>query len=455
MKYSITLLALACTFIAPAYAGIEAPPKVLPVLNSPQADITKDFNSPVQIIELNTIFGTEAIDDTVVRFTSQTSDGSQIMDFALFSTRTPSTRTNFLKYVTDEDYNNSFIHRSIPGFVIQGGGFYDANPGAGLSIGSVPTDDPVINEFGVSNTYGTISMAKQGGLPNSATSGWFVSLGPNSENLDNQNGGFTVFGRVTKSTLSTAQTFGNYQVWNAGGVLAQLPLIPSFLGGNFTDTDLILFPTVATATLTPGDAATSTILTYSIVSNTNSSLVDPEIINNQLQLTYFDNNLPGISYLTIRATDTVGNTVDDTVAIRIRQPYSHWRAAQFTAPDAANDSVSGPEVDANNDGLTNLELYLHGLSTSTKHLEPVEHSNTVISNQNHSTFTFPIINNIAGVTTQIQQSSDLGVTDPWTTVPHTEVSRNTSGLTDALTIRSTAASSGNQDFYRLIFTLTE
>ena len=437
---------------------LMAADKVLPVLNSPIADITQNANAPAQNINLVTSFGTETIDDNVVRFTSQATNGSLVMDFALFSTRTPGTRTNFLKYVTDGDYNNSFIHRSISGFVIQGGGFYDSTPGAGFSLADVPTDDPITNEFGVSNTYATISMAKLGGDSDSATSGWFVSLGPNSDNLDNQNGGFTVFGRVTKSTISSAAAFGDnsqFPIVNADGAFSTLPVNSSFPGGTITDTDLILFPSVATAPLPVGEAGESTTLIYSIPSNSNSAVVTPSIINdNELQLNY-PANASGKSTLTIRATDSVGNTVDDTFTVNVLQTYTSWRNTQFSAPDAANNTISGPEVDANNDGLTNLELYLHGLPISTLHLEPTQHSSTVISNQNHSTFTFPIINNIAGITTQIQQSSDLGVTDSWTTVPHTEVSRSTSGLTDTLTIRSTDASSGTKDFYRLIFTLTE
>ena len=39
-------------------------------------------------------------------------------------------------------------------------------------------------------------MAKLDGNPNSATSQWFFNLANNSTNLDNQNGGFTVFGHV-------------------------------------------------------------------------------------------------------------------------------------------------------------------------------------------------------------------------------------------------------------------
>jgi len=41
-------------------------------------------------------------------------------------------------------------------------------------------------------------MAKLGGDPDSATSQFFISLTDNSGSLDNQNGGFTVFGKVVK-----------------------------------------------------------------------------------------------------------------------------------------------------------------------------------------------------------------------------------------------------------------
>ena len=43
-------------------------------------------------------------------------------------------------------------------------------------------------------------MANIGSDPNSASSQWFFNLGDNSGNLDNQNGGFTVFGRILEST---------------------------------------------------------------------------------------------------------------------------------------------------------------------------------------------------------------------------------------------------------------
>ena len=117
----------------------------------------------------------------------------------LFPEDAPQTVANFLKYVNDGDYDGTFFHRSVPGFVLQGGGFrFTDNFGAS----EVPKDPPVVNEFKRSNTRGTLAMAKADGNPNSATSEWFINLadngpdGPDLPGLDSQNGGFTVFGEV-------------------------------------------------------------------------------------------------------------------------------------------------------------------------------------------------------------------------------------------------------------------
>ena len=99
---------------------------------------------------------------------------------------------NFLQYVNDGDYNNSFIHRSIAGFIVQGGGFTFINQ----AFNYVPVDPAIVNEFALSNVRGTVAMAKVGSDPNSATSQWFINLVDNSSNLDFQNGGFTVFGEI-------------------------------------------------------------------------------------------------------------------------------------------------------------------------------------------------------------------------------------------------------------------
>jgi peptidyl-prolyl cis-trans isomerase A (cyclophilin A) len=59
---------------------------------------------------------------TIIRF--DTIMGN--VDVRLYSAATPLNVANFLNYVNNDRYDNSFIRRSVPGFVIQGGGYtYD------------------------------------------------------------------------------------------------------------------------------------------------------------------------------------------------------------------------------------------------------------------------------------------------------------------------------------------
>ena len=113
-------------------------------------------------------------------------------------TAAPNTVNNFLNYINDGDYVDSFIHRTARDAdsgvnVIQGGGF---TIDTGNNFNPVATDPSVANEFNQSNLRGTIAMARQGGLPDSATSQWFINVTDNVV-LDGIDGGFTVFGNVS------------------------------------------------------------------------------------------------------------------------------------------------------------------------------------------------------------------------------------------------------------------
>ncbi|MFO1251015.1 MAG: peptidylprolyl isomerase [Inhella sp.] len=130
------------------------------------------------------------------------------IDIQLYDTDAPATVANFLSYVRKGAYTSALLHRSVKNFVIQGGGFSfneDSNP----RLASIPTDAPVNNEFNAarSNVRGTIAMAKLDNAPNSATSQWFVNLANNgagaSTNLDSNNGGYTVFGRISTPSMAT------------------------------------------------------------------------------------------------------------------------------------------------------------------------------------------------------------------------------------------------------------
>ena len=167
---------------------------------------------------------------TLVQF--RTSLGDMVVE--LYDRDKPVTVANFIRYVDEGRYTNLFFHRCVPGFVAQSGGYGVTNPASPdllTSITTVETCDAITNEFGVgprySNVYGTIAMAKAGGDPDSATSQWFFNLADNSANLDNQNDGFTVFGRVIKGT-NVLEQFNIrsmcYGLVNVGGALSELPV---------------------------------------------------------------------------------------------------------------------------------------------------------------------------------------------------------------------------------------
>ena len=167
----------------------------------------------------------------VVRFRTDLGD----IDVVLLQDIAPATVANFLGYVNRKDYDNTFIHRSPPDFVIQGGGFSFVDKTAV----AVPSQPPVVNEFNVSNTRGTLAMAKTATGPDSATNQWFFNLSENSANLDNQNGGFTVFGRIINiSGLATMDAIAAVPIFNAGSPFDQIPL-KNYTSGTIQDENFV------------------------------------------------------------------------------------------------------------------------------------------------------------------------------------------------------------------------
>lgn len=134
---------------------------------------------------------------------------------------------NFLYYVTNGEYDGSLFHRHLPGFVLQGGDQRRDGNGGWETIPK-KDDEDVLNEPctrdvpgpvnpGImvcserGNERGTIAAAKlppgaPGGGPNSASTNFFINLADNRENLDNQNGGFTVYARVMGDGMDYVDT---------------------------------------------------------------------------------------------------------------------------------------------------------------------------------------------------------------------------------------------------------
>lgn len=130
--------------------------------------------------------------------------GTLCLDLLDRAGEAPGTVANFMGYVTRGDYDGTFLHRLIPGFVVQGGGYRFDPVERYQAVEAGPTID---NEPGISNLRGTVAMAKRSGMEDSATHEWFVNLVDNTD-LDTSNGGFTVFARVVPGTLPVLEALG-------------------------------------------------------------------------------------------------------------------------------------------------------------------------------------------------------------------------------------------------------
>ena len=184
-----------------------------------------------ETLKLPKKFGASEAKGSVVELQTNNPFGNQSFFLELFDKKgvaernTKATVKNFLKYVKNGLYDQSIFHRSVSDFVIQGGGF--SAPVVSSAEGGMPSEirdyGMVENQPGNSNLQGTVAMAKVGGLPDSATNQWFINLSDNTF-LDEQNEGFTVFGKILGEGMKVVDDLASADVFNFGGVVSQLPL---------------------------------------------------------------------------------------------------------------------------------------------------------------------------------------------------------------------------------------
>jgi cyclophilin family peptidyl-prolyl cis-trans isomerase len=280
---------------------------------------------------------------TVVTF--NTSQGS--FDVKLFDKDAPQTVTNFLDNIQAGDYTSDVFSRlsnlsqvspvnppPTPFQVLQGGGISatadQANNVTGFT--TLTTFQPIANESNDAlhpNAIGTLAMARTSS-PNSATSQFFFNLTDNSQSLANSAGnGFTVFGAVANSTGTTAlNNFKtNYTPHDETTATSQssffaLPLINGFTpASNFptgaTTSDLALTNSVAVTKAPTGH------LTYSILSNSNPSVVTATLGSNTAGSNFSANqlklagNTAGTSVITIKITDNRGESVTKQFTVTV------------------------------------------------------------------------------------------------------------------------------------------
>jgi peptidyl-prolyl cis-trans isomerase A (cyclophilin A) len=191
--------------------------------------------------------------------TVETSHGNFIIN--LHDETTPITVENFLNYVSDGDYDDTIVHRTVNDFVIQAGG---AKFEGTLPPTWIDTDGTILNEPLYSNVRGTIAMAK-GSNVNSASSQWFINL-KNNDFLDStSNNAFTVFGEVTEG-MDVVELISNESRCNTNySGFTEVPM-PNFTctGDNVPGADN--FVNIISVTIT--DSSTTTASSLSPVMNT-------------------------------------------------------------------------------------------------------------------------------------------------------------------------------------------
>lgn len=201
------------------------------------------------LVAMQAVAGTR----TVVRVTTDLG----VLEIALLDDLTPLSVANFLAYVNAGDYDGTFIHRAArltngTPFVVQGGNFsFDG----GGNLQSVTSRGAVVNEPRISNVRGTVAMAKLAGDPDSATNQWFVNMGDNSANLDNQNGGFTVFGTVLGDGMQVVDAIAALRIVNINSTFSSLPVDDDYVAGQPVTPNDLLYVQSAAVTGSPGSVS--------------------------------------------------------------------------------------------------------------------------------------------------------------------------------------------------------
>ena len=188
----------------------------------------------------------------------------------LLAADAPKTVANFLNYVNKGAYTRTFFHRSVPGFVIQAGGFALLEGGSNYT--SVAADAPVVNEFKVPNTRGTLAMAKLGSGPNIAA--------------------LPIF--------NASQALSD-------GAFDNLPLISSALSAD----SLILVRSIKVIPVYPAAPGDTAVLAFSVASS------EPAIVGATISgsLLVLSPGSGGRATLTVRATDVNGNAAESVLVV--------------------------------------------------------------------------------------------------------------------------------------------
>jgi peptidyl-prolyl cis-trans isomerase A (cyclophilin A) len=308
-----------------------------PIVAKSIGDITVAVGAHPSVINLKNTFALRGVTQEVARFTTTLG----IIDVELYPAAapktaftpkivaTPKTVANFLYYVNrgegmDGGYNYTVIEELIPGFFLQGGGYYVNSDGLQTLIPRAP----VKSEPGNSNTTGTIAVALSAG-PESGTSAWFFNLADNNGTVtgnpdldDTSDGGpFTVFGRVIENGMNTINAIAALQVFDLsdslGAAFSSVPLIDYNADVGATPENLVYTESIALIPLTAPVAGADSLLKIKVLDNTRPKLVEATISGRRLTLTY-PLKRTGTAKITLQARDSAKTVVTTSFTVTVR-----------------------------------------------------------------------------------------------------------------------------------------
>jgi cyclophilin family peptidyl-prolyl cis-trans isomerase len=220
---------------------------------------------------------------------------------------------NFLSYIRNGQYTNTFFHRSASLdatgaiSIVQAGGFV-VN---GSSVAAISTAAPVPLEYNLPNERGTLAAARTSDV-NSATSQWYFNVRDNTTVLGRDNGGgYTVFGRVLGSGMTVVDAIAALPRVNAGSPFSELP-VRNYTSGDVAIANLAVVNSITPVALFP-DTISSGVLAFSVQSS------DPGVVNASISgstLTLAPGG-GGSATVTLTATDVNGNTVTAAIPITV------------------------------------------------------------------------------------------------------------------------------------------
>lgn len=342
-------------------------------------------------IDLRDYFGLPGVTGTLVQFDT---------DFGKFNVElradaAPATVANFLSYVNAGSYSNSFFHRSVPSFVIQGGGFL-----AQSNLAAIPANAPIALESALPNVRGSLAMARTN-TPDSATTQWFINTVDNSSGLaPGTSGGYAVFGRVLGTGMTVVDEIAAQPTFSLGAdPFRELPLRNVQPGQTQLFVENLIKVKRTDVVATYPDGSGTSVLAFDAQS---SAAAVASVALNGSTLTVTPGTQPGTSTITVTVTDTNGNTATGSFAVTVQkqsqvisfagptdQPFS-FQQVMLSATSSSGLPVSF-ELVAGSARVQQSTLTLSGTGTVTVRATqagddtyaaaaPVERSFTVTAN---------------------------------------------------------------------------